>query len=106
MKNKAELCVTDHKGVRITFANGWTISVQWGPGNYVTDRMHDYDAPKKSDHWCSPTAEIAIWGPDGAWYRPEGEDWGDDVKGWVTPDEVLRYMNLTASRPSKVEATK
>ena len=106
MKQENGFAITQHKGVRVTFANGWAISVQWGPGNYVSDRTVDWDAPKKSDYFHSVDAEIAMFTPEGNWYRPEGEDWGDDVKGHVSPDEVLRYMSLIAAKPGAVESSK
>mgnify|MGYP001587547595 CR=1 FL=1 len=97
-------CVTQHKGVRIVFANKWAISIQWGPGNYITDRTMDWMAPRNNDFTGSVDAEIAIFQPNGNWYRPEGEDWDDDVRGHCKPDEVLRYMNLIASKPSTAKA--
>jgi hypothetical protein len=94
-------CAVGNRGFRMTFKNGWSISVQWGPGNYISDRSRDLDGPQKNELWPSVNAEIAIFQPDGEWHRPEGEDWSDDVKGWVTPDEVLCYMNLIASKPPR-----
>jgi len=73
-----------HNGFHITFKNGYTISVQFGKGNY-SDKGET-------------TAEIAAWSPDGEWMRL-GE--GDTVRGWCTPDEVLDYMKLVASQDSK-----
>ena len=72
-----------NNGFHITFKNGYTISVQFGKGNYAD----------KGD----TTAEIAAWGPDGEWMRL-GED--DTVRGWCAPDEVLDYMKLVASQGS------
>jgi len=72
-----------NNGFHITFKNGYTISVQFGKGNYAD----------KGD----TTAEIAAWGPDGEWMRL-GE--GDTVRGWCAPDEVLDYMKLVASQGS------
>lgn len=72
-----------NNGFHITFKNGYTISVQFGKGNY-SDKGET-------------TAEIAAWGPDGKWMRL-GE--GDTVRGWCTPDEVLDYMKLVASQGS------
>ena len=106
---KKGFAITRHKGVRIKFANGWSISIQWGPGNYTTaernrspwskDDWHGWLAPKRAEFWGSEDAEIAILQPNGNWYRPEGEDWGDDVKGYCTPDDVLKYMNMIAKFP-------
>ena len=47
--------------------NGYRISVQWGPGNYVDReiRNNDYDAPMQHSIWGCDTAEVMIWGRDG-----------------------------------------
>jgi hypothetical protein len=78
-----------HNGFHITFKNGYTISVQFGKGNY-SDKGET-------------TAEIAAWGPDGEWMKL-GE--GDTVRGWCTPDEVLDYMKLVASQGSTPSKSK
>jgi len=78
-----------HNGFHITFKNGYTISVQFGKGNY-SDKGET-------------TAEIAAWSPDGEWMRL-GE--GDTVRGWCTPDEVLDYMKLVASQGSTPSKSK
>tara|TARA_Y100000004_G_scaffold45238_1_gene49679 strand:+ start:127 stop:597 length:471 start_codon:yes stop_codon:yes gene_type:complete len=46
--------------------NGYRISVQWGPGNYVDKeiRNNDYDAPMQHSIWGCDTAEVMIWGRD------------------------------------------
>ena len=43
--------------------NGFRISVQWGPGNYVDReiRNNDYDAPMQHSIWGCDTAEVMIW---------------------------------------------
>ena len=48
--------------------NGYRISVQWGPGNYVDKdvRYGDYDAPMNTTIWGCDTAEVLIWGRDDA----------------------------------------
>lgn len=101
-------CITDHKGFTMTFENGWTVSVQWGPGSYCDHCGHcgpygDYDAPKRADIWQSATAEIAAWNSAGRWYNfTEGTvcDEGDtDVKGYLSADEVVGYIALFASLP-------
>jgi len=77
-----------HNGFHITFKNGYTISVQFGKGNY-SDKGET-------------TAEIAAWGPDGEWMIL-GE--GDTVRGWCSPDEVLEVMNTVASQGKKKMST-
>ena len=44
--------------------NGFRISVQWGPGNYVDNeiRYDDQDAPRQYNTWGCDTAEVMIWG--------------------------------------------
>ena len=73
-----------HNGFHMTFKNGYTMSVQFGKGNY-------------SDGG-ETTAEIAAWGPDGKWMKLSEHD---DVRGWCSPDEVLEVMNMVASQDSK-----
>lgn len=93
-KTKQEgFAITGGKGFHITFANGWTVSVQFGPGNY----SEHYDAP--FDDWKatpSKTAEIAAF-PAGKreWHRFENDD---TVAGWKTPAEVLDFMVMIAGK--------
>jgi hypothetical protein len=35
---------TNNKGFQMTFENGWTISVQFGYGNYCSHRNHENQA--------------------------------------------------------------
>lgn len=74
------------RGFWMTYANGWTVSVQFGLGNYCENR--DGTEMKSRD------AEIAAWDRDGNWYRFEN----DDVKGHVTPEEATEFMALIASK--------
>ena len=69
----------DHEGFSMKFANGYTISVQFGNGNYCT----------RDSIGVAESAEIAIWDKDRTWY-----DFGmDTVKGWCSADEVSSWMN-------------
>ena len=88
--------ITGGKGFHITFKNGWTISVQFGPGNYCDNYDMEFSAfYEKQPHLLrSATAEIAYWGPDG-----KMRDMGSDtVKGRVTPEDVLALMNDISAR--------
>lgn len=78
-------------GFQITFANGWTISVQFGSGNYCVRRSSTaaYQAEMEQPIVQSEDAEIAIWDANNNWY-----DFGSDtVKGWVSADEVAEWIN-------------
>lgn len=81
------------KGFHMTFDNGWTASVQWGSDNYCENFDLDVrSADARAGVKGSKTAEIAAWDKDGNWYN-----FGDDnVKGYVTPNEVLMFLNMVA----------
>lgn len=75
---------TDANGFHITFSNGITVSVQWNPGNYVSDR-----SGRRGDHRESCDAEVAAWKADESWIKL-GEI--DDVIGWQSPEDVARII--------------
>jgi len=77
--------LTGGKGIQITFANGWTVSVQFGSGNYCENRDYTWRSCEKGE---SVDAEIAAWDADGTWY----DMGGDTVKGWCSPDEVGAFI--------------
>lgn len=96
----------------MTFENGYTISVQFDAGNYcqnhdkyrelnltgaenMSRRIADLDY--KLGHDGSLDAEIAIIKPDKELLEfPDGEG---TVKGYLSADEVLKWMNYAASLP-------
>ena len=108
--------LTDNRGFQITFDNGWTVSVQFGSGNYCNNRdLHALLHGKSAFPECE-NAEIAAWpmAPEGArpcehWhvfseYKDDetSDVWGQEhVKGWVKPDEVLAFMNEIANKPKE-----
>jgi len=71
-------------GFRITFNNGYTVSVQFGRSTY-------------SDQG-ETTAEVVAWGPEleHNWIKL-GED--NEVKGHCSPEDVLGIMNMVANLP-------
>lgn len=84
--------ICDQKGFHITFENGYTVSVQFGPGNY----SDNYDL-SGIDHYGKPvppssTAETALLGPNGEFIEYKG----DDVQGRQTPEDVLELLNYAA----------
>lgn len=83
---------TNNKGFSMTFQNGWTISVQFGYGNYCSNGHHPegYFFSKEKDVVESNDAEIAIWSGNrnGEWYN-----FGyDTVKGYCSADEVGEWI--------------
>jgi hypothetical protein len=88
-----------NKGFHITFENGWTISVQFGPGNYCGNRDLPFSRDYAEEVPHSSTAEIALIDPEGSFFAIDG----DDVKGWVSPGDVLRFMNMIARKKVKSE---
>ena len=83
------LNITHGKGFQMTFANGWTASVQFGYGNYCERRNNefaDFGAHKSKDAEC--------WAMD-ANGKGDGQP-----QGWLSADEVLKFLNDTASRLS------
>ena len=83
-----------NRGFHITFPNKWTISVQFGPGNYCNDYWEtdlDLRAPEKQAYWGSPDAEVAIWHDGREMFEP---------KGWQTALQVADLIALLANDPA------
>ena len=94
------ISITRHKGFHMKFKNGWTASVQFGPGNYSDFHHddHDWKAPEKAEFWETGTAEVACWHHDGTLVDINN---GDTVRGYLPADEVLAFLNETAAREAK-----
>ena len=90
--------ITNNHGFHITFENGWTVSVQFGPGNYCDNYNRRIG---EEDEICgkegSYTAECAVWcGAGGLYPHP---DWGGDtVTNRSTPAEVLELLNWASKQ--------
>ena len=92
-------------GFMLDFENGWTASVQFGPGNYCSNR--DSSRNPFSDHVQfleAETAEIAAWVTDQresantrGWYKFED---GQEVNGWQNVKSVMEFLNMVSSFPS------
>jgi hypothetical protein len=108
------------KGFALKLPNGVTVSVQWGPGNYVDSDVKnaDFDAPGKAaaagEQWGSNLAECAAYLTEGgAWVAvtgytgsPEGadpDDFYDDVVGHLNVSQVLDFINKAAGITLEVE---
>jgi len=84
-KSIEEMDVNVACGFTMTFTNGNTISVQFGLGNYGSNRNESKNETK--------LAEIAMWNKKGVWYHFDNIN---DVKGWVTADEVAEWIHFAS----------
>jgi len=94
--------ITNHKGFRMGFKNGFEISVQWGPGNYCERKDEDFDKPQEERFWESRTAEIAIFDSKDDSMITLSED---NVDGWLTPDKVAKVITMVSLAKTKNEIT-
>jgi len=99
--------ITGGKGFKMTFANGWTISVQFGTGNYCENRsLDEYDMfpgagfttylmrkDREVGEKGSADAEIAVWNHEKKWVNFGG----DTVSGGRSPDEVAEVIGIVSN---------
>lgn len=90
--------ITDGKGFKITFNNGYTVSVQFGPANYGSNYKAPWDAHRGALEWTAEMAEVAVMDADG-FVRLEDES--DDVIGYQTAADVLSLLRKVADWPKK-----
>lgn len=69
-------------GVVMTFANGYSISIQFGCGNYCENKFES--KPQSKD------VEIAVFNKDDQFVRLTNMN--DDVVGYVNMDELADYI--------------
>ena len=67
------------EGFKMTFTNGYTVSVAFGDGNYGNGET---------------STEVGAWDADGNWIELVE---GNTVVGWKSPDQVLELMNKIAA---------
>ena len=79
-----------NKGLKLTFKNGITISIQIGTVNYCErkNNLSKYRSEMDLAEVSSKDAEIAIWDKRGEWHS-FGED---TVKGWIESDEIAVWI--------------
>lgn len=87
------------QGFHITFANDWTVSVQFGSGSYCDNRDFN-DSGNLPPNPC-PNAEIGIFHKGS---RLISFSDGETVRGWIDPDQLLKYMNWVAKLPNHPDA--
>lgn len=96
MAHRDGFFITGKKGFHIGFPNGYTISVQFGPGNYCQNYDRNIGREdEESGREGSATAETAYWGRDGELIEEEG----DSVQGHQTVEQVFERMKRIAQLP-------
>lgn len=97
--------ITGGKGFYMKFANGYGISVQFGPGNYCDHYDRDIG---REEATCgaegSNTAECAVIAPGGGLVDLPKWAARDTVTNRSQPDEVLRLMAWAARQKVPVPA--
>ena len=101
----SNFCITGGKGFRVTFENGYAVSVQFGLGSYAASG--DLPAVLVGLDWQaesikraakgSATAETALIDPAGHLVALAEDE--DTVQGWRTPAQMLELMNYAAGLP-------
>jgi hypothetical protein len=83
--------INDNKGFSITLDNGYTVSVQFGPGNYSSNyNLSMLDNIGKP--MTAGLAETALLDPNGNFVSYKD----DDVQGYQTPQDVLALLNYAS----------
>lgn len=90
--------ITRNSGFKMTFENGCTLSVQFHPCfNYITNRGLNWSLKNGQ-----PDAEIAVFDETGRFITQEFyPELMDDVKGYVTTDEVAILAIRVKNRGNK-----
>ena len=84
--------INDNKGFSITFDNGYTVSVQFGSGNYSSNyNLSMLDNMGKP--MAAGLAETALLDPNGDFVAYKD----DDVQGYQTPQDVLELLNYAST---------
>lgn len=103
--------ISDGKGFHIRFENGWTASVQFGPGNYGDNYGLEIseEGRREAGRNGSTRAEIAAWDANNNWFEFErgtgDEKYTDTVEGYQPVTKVMAFLNKIAALPdSRVAA--
>lgn len=103
------LKITAGKGFKMTFKNGVTVSVQFGPGNYCENYSMGFNEPSEIasnyGELQSEDAEVAAWITDKGnevWITKELiPNASDDVIGRLDVEDVLSFINLAKNYGSE-----
>lgn len=108
MATKKAFKITDGKGFHLTFANGYGLSVQFGPGNYCDHYGEGYLDRVRCGEEGSDTAEIAVFARN-EWCTAYPESGGQEVQGNCSVEavaEVIAWIMAQPDLPKKVYTKK
>jgi hypothetical protein len=88
--------ITGGKGFGIQFDNGYSVSVQFGPGNYCSNYDRDFEDSAECGKEGSRDSECAVFNTNGDFVRPP--EWTDDINGRMNANEILDVMNWAAKQ--------
>jgi hypothetical protein len=96
---------TNPKGFQMPVVGGWTISVQFGPCNYCSNRGNSYswEADTEAGRKGSDDAEIAVFDDKGNWRNLTTleADPNTDVEGYVTLDDIAALADRIRAKVQK-----
>lgn len=91
--------------------NGYRISVQWGPGNYVDKdvRYAEHDSPMNIPIWGSNTAEVLIWDRNddtlfGIVWRGDLDPLTDEQMATADQEDIDDHNARMAAAQAKLDA--
>jgi len=97
--------ITRGRGFKLKFANGYTLSVQFGPGNYCDNYDMDIGRDEReAGERGSTTAEVAVLSPGNRFVSPTQfllDSGGDDVIARVSPETVAGLASMVAMLPKE-----
>ena len=88
--------IVEGKGFHVTFDNGYTVSVQFGPGNYGDNRYAPRGAERECGIMGSRTAEVAVWDRLGTILFDDQLE-----KGYVSPEDVAKLLYDISRLPER-----
>lgn len=86
----------DNKGFCLKFENGYNISVQWGKGNYCSNRDIGDFIPEGRN--VSATAEMLIFSDDEEKNKLlDFQEFDTNIIGWLTSEDIGYIIGLLSN---------
>ena len=94
--NKKKIKICHNKGFHLTFENGWTVSVQFGVGNYCENHDNPIEEFREIGKVAYASDDAEVW----AW-DSEGNHYPKEPLGYQTPEQLLKLMNKISKKKKK-----